>query len=64
MTEPNVTVVEEPVSTEPRFNVRKVAKIAGAATAVTVLFIAAKRKLNGSVDGALTATVETTDSES
>jgi hypothetical protein len=63
MTE-NVTVVEEPtVPTKARFNVRKTAKIAGAATAAVALIVVAKRKLNGSVDGALTATVET-DSQS
>lgn len=62
MTE-NVTVVEEPTTTPSRFNVRKAAKIAGAATAAVALVALAKRKLNGSVDGALTASVET-DSQS
>jgi len=63
MTTENVTVVQEPTSTKPRFNRLKVAKIAGAATAAVALIVVAKRKLNGSVDGALTATVET-DSQS
>jgi len=60
----NVTVVPETGSVTPsRFNLLKIAKITAVTAAAAGLVLVVKSKLNGSVDGSVTATVET-DSQS
>lgn len=52
-------VLETTLETKPRFSPRKALKVAAITTAVVGVAVLAKRKLTGSVDGEVTATVGT-----
>lgn len=61
MSENTVHDITDLPQTESRFNKLKIAKAAAITTAVVVVAVVLKNKLNSSVDGEVNVTVETAD---